>query len=152
MLNKVNSPNNCTATAITYINCCSAFLAMDLKELKETLTEFKQRAIKLACALKDNKETDVDYVSFDEEEVEVVFTWPSGCNCCSDVSETVYIPYEDLFKDIDAIVAEKEQQLAKAKRKKEEAEKLQKQKEAEAKEKRERRNYERLKQKYEGGA
>ena len=122
---------------------------MGLKELKETLAEFKQRAIKLMCALENYKETDVSYVSFDEEGVEVVFTWPSNCGCCSDDSIT-YIPYEDLFKDIDVIVAEEEQQRAEAKRKKEEVEKLQKQKEAEAREKLERSNYERLKRKYEG--
>ena len=127
-------------------------MGTNLKELKETLAELKQRAIKLACALRNNKETDVDSVLFDEEEVEIIFTCPSGCSCCPDRSEAVYIPYEDLLKDIDAIVAEKEQQRTEVQRKKKEAEKLKKQKEAEAKEKLERSNYERLKQKYEGSA
>ena len=43
MLNKVISPNNCTTTAITYINCCSALIIMTQEELKAIFEETESK-------------------------------------------------------------------------------------------------------------
>ena len=42
MLNRVINPNNCTATVITYINCCSAFLNDGLLKISR---RFKPRNV-----------------------------------------------------------------------------------------------------------
>jgi|TARA_Y100000310_G_C20704425_1_gene834159 NADH:ubiquinone oxidoreductase subunit D len=125
------------------------YLAMETAEIKKTVLEIRKKAINVACALKGFKEEDCYETVFEEDEIEVVFSWNSGCSCCSDEEQRVYVKYEELTQDIEALKKEKEQQRIEEKRKKDEAEKLRKQKEADAKKKREEAEYLRLKKKFE---
>lgn len=123
---------------------------MEIVEIKKTVTEIRNKAISIACALKGFKKEDFYETVFEEDEIEVVFSFGSGYSCCSDEEVRVYVKYEELAQDIEALKKEKEQQRLQEKLKKEEAEKLRKQKEAEEKKKREEAEYLRLKKKFEG--
>ena len=52
MLNRVISHNNCTTAAITYINCCSAFLSVGKNEqidrISKLFVKLSAREIKFA--------------------------------------------------------------------------------------------------------
>lgn len=122
---------------------------MEVAEIKKTVLEIRKKAINVACALKGFKEEDCYETVFEEDEIEVVFSWNSGYSCCSDEEQRVYVKYEELTQDIEALKKEKEQQRIEEKRKKEEAEKLRKQKEVDEKKKREEEQYLRLKKKFE---
>jgi len=123
---------------------------MEIAEIKKTVAEIRNKAINLACALKGFKKEDCYETVFEEDGIEVVFSFSSGCSCCSNEEVTVYVKYEELSQDIEALVREKEQQRLQEKIKKDEAENLKKQREAEEKKKREEAEYLRLKEKFEG--
>ena len=92
---------------------------METAEIKKTVLEIRKKAINVACALKGFKEEDCYETVFEEDEIEVVFSWNSGCSCCSDEEQRVYVKYEELTQDIEALKKEKEQQRIEEKRKKE---------------------------------
>lgn len=126
---------------------------MDAEQFKEILNVHIEKAIRIACAMEGLSKENYSYTSFDDEEAEVVFTYPTYptyCSGCEDETKTVFIKIEDLFQDIDKLVKQKEEERAEITKQKEEKYKLKKQQEIIAKEKRDRELYEKLKTKFEG--
>ena len=121
---------------------------MDLKKLKESIKTYSDKAILIACTLHNYNESNVDYVSFDEDYAEVHFSIDSGCSCCGDEEYIISVPLKDLFQDIDLLIKEKEQERLEKKLKTELSMKIREENQKEEKEKYDREQYEKLKQKF----
>jgi len=123
-----------------------------MEKLREQIQKLREDAIRLAVAKhSSNENVCVEYVDFDNDEIEVGFVESSHCSCCSDDRWSNFITWEELENVDMAIESYEKQRDAKLKLERaEEAKKKRLAKEAKdaKKEIKDRKEFERLKAKY----